>query len=50
MKLGTDFKRITPVSYVLAILACSTVLTYVKFYADSLNILILNKYVHFCAL
>lgn len=50
MKLGTDFKRIIPVIYVLAILAYSTVLTYVKFYADSLHILILNKYVHLCTL
>lgn len=50
MKIGTDFKRITPVSYVLAILAYSTVLTYVKFYADSLHIPILNKYVHLCTL
>ena len=50
MKLGTDFKRITPVRYVLAILAYSTVLTYVKFYTDSLHILVLNKYVHLCTL
>lgn len=49
-KTGTDFKRITPVSYVLATLAYSAVLTYVKFYADSLHILILNKYVRFCTL
>lgn len=50
MKLGTDFKRIIPLIYVLAIFAYSTVLTYVKFYADSLHILILNKYVHLCTL
>lgn len=50
MKLSTDFKRIIPLIYVLAILAYSTVLTYVKFYADSLHILILNKYVHLCTL
>lgn len=37
-------------SYVLAVLAYGTVLTYVKFYAGSLHILILNKYVHLCTL
>lgn len=48
LKLVMDLKRIIPVTYVLAILAYSIVLIYVKFYADSWHILILNKYVHLC--